>query len=109
NLYVAYVSPSAGDGAGVAENYYTNGDLVIATASKATGWQDWEIVYTDQRDFVGEPQMDRTRLLDSGVVSIYLQENGNNASSATGSSLHVLEFANLAQNLVWTGNCGNQW
>jgi hypothetical protein len=109
NLYVAYVSPAAGDGAGVAANYYTNGDLVIATASKATGWQDWEIVYTDQRDFVGEPQMDRTRLLDSGVVSIYLQENGNNASSATGSSLHVLEFANLAQNLVWTGNSGNQW
>ncbi|QDU55112.1 BNR repeat-containing protein [Aeoliella mucimassa] len=108
NLYAFYVSPGAGDGAGVLD-YYTNGDLVIATASRATGWQDWEIVYTDTRDFVGEPQVDRNRLLQDGVLSVYLQENGNNLSGSTGSALHVFELDRLAQHLVWAGTAAGEW
>ncbi len=109
NLYAVYVSPGAGDGGGVAANYYTNGDLIVAMASKATGWQDWEIVYTDDRDFVGEPQLDHSRLRDDGIVSVFVQENGDNIGVATGSDLHVLEFNKLPHHLVWAGDQGTTW
>jgi hypothetical protein len=104
NLYVAYVSPGVGDTGG----YYTNGDLVIATASKATGYEDWEIVYTDTRDFSGEPFIDQRRLLDGDVVSVFLQENSS-ITTATGSALHVMEFNKLANQVVWAGNDLARW
>jgi autotransporter-associated beta strand protein len=104
NLYVAYVSPGVGDAGG----YYTNGDLIIATASKATGYEDWEIVYTDTRDFAGEPFIDQRRLLDGDVVSVFLQENSP-ITSATGSALHVMEFNKLANQVVWAGDDLATW
>lgn len=104
NLYVAYVSPGAGDAGG----YYTNGDLIIATASKATGYEDWEIVYTDTRDFAGEPFIDQRRLLDSDVVSVFLQENSA-ITTATGSALHIMEFNKLANQVVWAGDDLASW
>ncbi|TWT36482.1 hypothetical protein KOR34_13880 [Posidoniimonas corsicana] len=109
NLYVTYLSPGPGDGAGVAADYYTNGDLIIATASKASRWTDWEIVRTDARDFVGEPVLDHARLADSGVVSVFVQENGANQSSSVGTPLRVLEFGKLASNLVWSGANSGGW
>jgi autotransporter-associated beta strand protein len=104
NLYVAYVSPGVGDTGG----YYTNGDLVIATASKATGYEDWEIVYTDTRDFAGEPFIDQRRLLDGDVVSVFLQENSS-ITTATGSALHIMEFNKLANQVVWAGDDLARW
>jgi autotransporter-associated beta strand protein len=104
NLYVAYVSPGPGDAGG----YYTNGDLVIATASKATGYEDWEIVYTDTRDFSGEPFIDQRRLLDGDIVSVFLQENSP-ITSATGSALHIMEFNKLANQVVWAGDDLARW
>jgi autotransporter-associated beta strand protein len=104
NLYVAYVSPGVGDAGG----YYTNGDLVIATASKATGYEDWEIVYTDTRDFSGEPFIDQRRLLDGDVVSVFLQENSP-ITTATGSALHIMEFNKLANQVVWAGDDLARW
>ena len=108
NLYAVYVSPGEGDGEGL-DQIYTNGDLIIATASKATRWQDWEIVYTgSDLDFIGEPQLDQT-LLEQGILSIFVQENGDNVGTETGTPLHVFEFNALANNLVWDGNASNNW
>ncbi|MAT73339.1 MAG: hypothetical protein CMJ58_27965 [Planctomycetaceae bacterium] len=109
NLYVTYVAPGPTDGGGVTANYYTNGNLVVATASKATGWQDWQIVYVDPGDFVGEPQLDHARLAEGGVVSIFVQKNGDNASGPTGSPLHVFEWNKLANKRVWVGDDAATW
>lgn len=108
NLYAVYVSPGEGDGVGVLD-YYTDGDLVIASASKASGYEDWRIVYTDTRDFAGEPRIDQGRLTTSGIVSVYVQENDDLETGVTGTPLHVLEFAKLANNVVWAGDDTQQW
>jgi len=108
NLYAVYISPGEGDGTGVLD-YYTDGDLVIASASKASGYEDWRIVYTDSRDFSGEPLIDQNRLTTSGVISVFIQENDDFETGVTGTPLHVLEFAKLANNVVWAGNDTGQW
>ncbi|GEM_PF-6101165 len=105
NLYAAYVTPGAGDAGG----YYTSGDLVIATASKATGYADWQIVSTDTRDFAGEPRIDQQRLLSAGVVSVFLQENNAAVTSITGTPLHVIEYAKQANLVIWAGDHGGTW
>jgi len=105
NLYVAYVSPGPGDAGG----YYTDGGLVIAAASKVTGFRDWEIVSVDDRDFIGEPRLDPTRLARDGVVSILLQENSDTVSGRTGTPLHVLDYAGLGNKLVWAGDDTARW
>jgi hypothetical protein len=105
NLYVAYVSPGPGDAGG----YYTDGGLVIATASKVTGYQDWEVVAVDDRDFAGEPRLDPTRLSRGGVVSVFLQENSDAVAARTGTPLRVLEYATLGNKLVWAGDDRARW
>ena len=104
NIYVAYVTPTTGS----PNNYYTNGDLIIAAASKAAGYEDWEIVYTDTRGWVTEPLIDQQRLLTGGKVSVFAQENSP-LTSATGTPLHVLEFNKLANLVVWAGDHGATW
>jgi autotransporter-associated beta strand protein len=104
NLYVTYLSPGPGDAGG----YYTNGDLIIASASKSTGYEDWEIVYTDTRDLAGEPFVDLKRLLNDGVVSVIIQENSPN-TGRTGTPLRVLEFEKLANKIVWAGDDTGNW
>lgn len=103
NLYAAYVSPGEGSIGGI----YTNGKLVIATASKSTGYQDWEVVHTDSRDFAGEPALDRKRLAQQGVLSVFVQENDAANAAVTGTPLHVLDFNKLANKLVWAGTTGD--
>lgn len=107
NLYAIYVSPGAGDGAGVLD-YYTDGDLVIAGATKASGYTDWSILHTDTRDFSGEPLLDQQRLLDDGVLSVFIQENDDAVTGATGTPLHVLDF-NLDFILTWAGDGSAVW
>jgi autotransporter-associated beta strand protein len=115
NIYVAYLSPGPGDGVGVL-NYYTDGDLVIAGASKAANYTDWSILHTDTRDFAGEPRIDQNRLLNDGVLSVFIQENSDANTSRTATPLHVLEF-NVVNELTWAGddlgvwdtNAGTDW
>jgi autotransporter-associated beta strand protein len=104
NLYATYLSPGRGDSGG----YYTNGDLIVASASKAAGYEDWEIVYTDTRDFAGEPFVDLQRLLNDDIVSVVIQENSPNTGK-TSSALHVLEFEKLANKVVWAGDNTGSW
>jgi hypothetical protein len=91
NVYAVYVSPGPGDGAGVL-NYYTEGDLIIAGATKAAGYNDWTILHTDRRDFAGEPFIDQQRLLQQGILSVFIQENNDAITGRTGTPLHVLEY-----------------
>jgi len=92
NLYVVYVSPGPGDGVGVLD-YYTEGDLVIAGATKAANYTDWTILHTDSRDFAGEPFIDQARLLESGILSVFIQEHDDVNIARIGTPLHVLEYS----------------
>lgn len=105
NLYVTYLSPGVGD----AGNYYTSGDLIIASASKATGYQDWQIVHTDTRDFAGEPFLDQNRLLQDGVVSVFIQENNAAVTGVTSTPLHILEYTKLENLVSWAGDSTGHW
>ena len=91
NVYVAYLSPGAGDGVGVLD-YYTDGDLIIAGATKAANYTDWSILVDDTRDFASEPFIDQNRLLEDGILSVFVQENDDANTGRTGTPLHVLEY-----------------
>jgi hypothetical protein len=94
NVYAAFVSPGPGDPLAV----HSSGRLVIAGASKATNYSNWSILHIDDRSFIGEPMIDRTRLRDDGVLSIFLQENSS-ITTNTGTPLHLLEFTAGPANL----------
>jgi hypothetical protein len=91
NVFAVYLSPGPGDGVGVL-NYYTDGDLIIAGATKAANYTDWTILYTDTRDFAGEPLIDQARLLNDHILSVFIQENDDAVITTTGTPLRVLEF-----------------
>jgi hypothetical protein len=83
NLYASYLTRADG-----------NDILRISTAEKLAsgGYDDWEVAWEDTRDWAGTPLLDQTRLLDDGILSIFLQED-TNSSFRTGTDLHVLEFS----------------
>jgi hypothetical protein len=88
NMFAAYVSPGPTDPVAV----HSSGRLVIAGASKATNYSDWTVLHVDERNFIGEPMIDRDRLRNEGILSVFLQENSTTTSNI-GSPLHLLEFA----------------
>jgi hypothetical protein len=62
-----------------------------------TYYTDWSILYTDARDFAGEPLVDQSRLLNDGFLSVFIQENDDAVTTITGTPLHVLEFNVVAE------------
>lgn len=75
--------------------YTQNNDLVIVGAARtADGFADWEELYRDTRNFEGTPLIDNTRLLEEGILSVYLQDRAPTRSETepTGSALRVMEF-----------------
>jgi hypothetical protein len=71
---------------------YANGRLVIATASKASQYTDWQIVCSLPYYLNGEPLIDQTRLLTDNILSVFIQENSAN-TGVVGTPLHVFDFA----------------
>jgi hypothetical protein len=71
---------------------YRNGQLVIASASKASQYTDWEIVQALPTDFNGEPRIDQPRLLADNILSVFIQENSA-TTTVVGTPLHVIDFA----------------
>lgn len=94
NMFAAYVSPGPTDPAAV----HSSGRLVIAGASKATNYSDWSVLHVDERNFIGEPMIDRDRLRNDGVLSVFVQENSP-ITTNTGSPLRLLEFKTAPMNL----------
>lgn len=89
NVYGAYLSYPAGT---AVVPGYRNGKLVLASATKASGYSDWAVAQALTNDFNGEPLVDQARLLSDNVLSVYIQENSAN-SAVVGTPLHVLDFA----------------
>ena len=90
NLYGVYLS-YASTNTDVTPGY-ANGRLVIATASKASQYTDWQVACALPNDLNGEPLIDQTRLLADNILSVFIQENSA-AAGVVGTPLHVFDFA----------------
>ena len=90
NLYGVYLS-YASTNTDVVPGY-ANGKLVIATASKASQYTDWQIACSLPNDLNGEPLIDQTRLLADHILSVFIQENSV-STGVVGTPLHVFDFA----------------
>jgi hypothetical protein len=86
-VYLSYASTNTDVTSG-----YTLGRLVIASASKASQYTDWEVVYSLTNDLNGEPLIDQARLLADNILSVFIQENSA-TTSVVGTPLHVFDFA----------------
>ncbi|KAG6835927.1 hypothetical protein H0H93_013262 [Arthromyces matolae] len=65
----------------------------IVTASKASGWTDWTLVYdgvAQGLNAFGEVTVDRTRVSTSGVLSVLYQVNST--GTTTPSAVRVVDF-----------------
>ena len=90
NVYAAYLS-YATTNVNIVPGYAA-GKLVIATASKASQYTDWEVVAALPTDLNGEPAIDRSRLLADNILSVFIQENSS-TTTVVGTPLHVFDFA----------------
>jgi hypothetical protein len=70
--------------------YCTNngpgGQLVIAEASAATNWTDWQTVYTTSGTgggYFSEAQADASQLASNGILSVIMQDNPATAGGAS--------------------------
>lgn len=76
--------------------YVQSNDLVIVGSEKtAIGYSEWEVLMRDDsRIYDGTPLIDTQRLMDDGILSVFLQERTNPLSSTgpTSGSLRVMEF-----------------
>jgi len=50
------------------------GRLHVAAATAKEQWTDWRVVYTSDRDYVGEPRVDVLRWRAEHVLSAYVQQ-----------------------------------
>ncbi|MGF1633238.1 MAG: BNR repeat-containing protein [Phycisphaerae bacterium] len=93
NIFAVYTARDESVG-----NYkYANGALVVAGATAASNFTDWTILHLiDDVGFEGDPQIDDARLLNDGILSIFVQEKDPRSDegewSMTGSNLRVIEF-----------------
>jgi hypothetical protein len=88
NVYAIYTNRGPEDG----DYKYNPGTLVISAATAASDYTDWTILYQGTQEIIGEPYLDKQRLLNDGILSIFAQDNPT-VSTRTGTSLHVIEFA----------------
>jgi hypothetical protein len=94
NVYAVYLSYPAGTDVVPG---YTNGKLVIVSASKVSQYTDWQVVQALDVDCNGEPLVDQARLRADNILSVYIQENAATAA-LVGTPLHVFDFAvNVAE------------
>jgi rhamnogalacturonyl hydrolase YesR len=89
NLLLIYNRPNPGEAMehGI---YFTRGDLVIASASAASNWQDWHIVMEEKGPFINEMLADPTRWKSERVLSVIAQETPK--VIGTPSPLHVIDY-----------------
>ena len=90
NLYGVYLS-YASTNTDVVPGYIA-GKLVIASASKASQYTDWQVVQSLTNDLNGEPLIDQARLLADNILSVFIQENSA-TTTVVGTPLHVFDFA----------------
>ncbi len=68
----------------------SGGKLHVAAASAKSQWTDWRVVYTSDRDFVGEPRVDVLRWRVESGLSVYVQQKPDLPGKP--SPLRLLDF-----------------
>jgi len=69
---------------------YDEGDLIIANATKNSGYSDWQIIHTEKGPFVNEMLADYYLWRRKGILSIVVQEMPKYKHQPT--SLRVLDY-----------------
>jgi hypothetical protein len=72
--------------------YTSSNDLIVAGATSNANFEDWSILYSGTQNWASDPILDQARLLNDGVLSVFLQETGPSSDVAIGTGLRVLEF-----------------
>jgi len=70
--------------------YFSQGELVIATATAASGWTDWKIIHREPGPFLNEMLFDDSRWRSDGVLSLLAQNSPNSPGEST--ILRVLDL-----------------
>ncbi|MCH5376526.1 MAG: BNR repeat-containing protein [Planctomycetes bacterium] len=66
------------------------GKLHVAAATAKSQWTDWRVVFTSDRDFVGEPRVDLLRWRSERQLSVYVQQKPEQPGNP--SPLRLIEF-----------------
>ncbi len=72
-------------------NQEPGGRLTVAVASEASGWTDWQEVFTTDRVSIGEPLLDHPRWASDQTLSIYLQDKPDQPGQP--SALRVIDLS----------------
>jgi len=72
--------------------YFSDGDLVIAAATKATNWTDWKVIHTQTGPFVSEAQADARLMATDGRLSVIMQESPV-GSLSQGRAIRSLDYS----------------
>jgi len=73
-----------------ADLFVQSGDLVIAAATAASKWTDWQVIHTEKGPFVNEMLGDLYRWKRDGILSIMAQDAPAKAHEET--PLRILDF-----------------
>jgi hypothetical protein len=89
NLLLIYNRPAGGEPmqAGI---YFTRGDLVIARATAANQWRDWQMVTEEKGPFINEMLGDNARWKTQKILSVMVQETPKSIGDP--SPLRVLDY-----------------
>ena len=90
NAYVVYTLPTGPD-AKTKGIYFAHGRLVIATATAADHWADWTVHDAAPGPFGTEPLLDNPLLLETGVLSVFMQDSPE--ADLTPTAIHALDFS----------------
>jgi autotransporter-associated beta strand protein len=92
--------------------YGTGSSLVIAEASRASNWTDWQIVSTtsgtSSGGYFSEVAADPSQLATSGILTVVMQDSPT--FSAGPSAIHAVDFSlalTPAGTMTFTGGSGN--
>jgi hypothetical protein len=89
NIYAIYTVRVGGD-VGSNRIYLTEGKLIVAKATRASGWSDWKPFASAPGPFVNEPLVDYQRFAESGVLSVMMQDSPKSSLEAT--PIRVFDF-----------------
>lgn len=70
--------------------FFESGDLVIASATARSQWNDWQVIHTEKGPFINEMLGDLYRWQDKGVLSVMAQESPQKPHDAT--ALRIVDF-----------------
>jgi hypothetical protein len=95
NAYAIYqvvsdTTQSLADGA----LYFSNGDLVISAATKASNWTDWKVVKVENGPFLTEAQADAELMASNGSLSILMQSSPTSAQTGNvGTTMKSFDYS----------------